>query len=168
MTPERIFVTSEHELMPLNWIPTSTNSIWAYFSCERLALSSTKSLQTRPFGKELWRIAAQHLQGAEDGVNDEEWVRERESRSVWEVEEVSERGKWERKGARGRENLLKGSIFVGGEKNNCGNSIRRKARSEAGQKGYQRALTQSQFSSFFLNCCVWGFNLLQPAWFDST
>lgn len=74
----------------------------------------------------------------------------RESRSVWEVEEVkevSERG--ERKGDRGRENLQKGSIFVGGEKNNYGNSIRRKARSEAGQKRYQRALTQSQFSSFF-------------------
>lgn len=44
---------------------------------------------------------------------------------------------WRRAGTghreeRGRENLLKGSIFVGGESNNYGNSIRGKPRTEAG------------------------------------
>lgn len=34
----------------------------------------------------------------------------------------------------GRENLLKGSIFVGGEENNYGNAIGGRPRAEAGQR----------------------------------
>ena len=61
---------------------------------------------------------------------------EREKRAVGEgVKEgaIEERVKREK----GSENLLKGSIFVGWEKNNHGNFIRRKPKPEAGQKRYQ-------------------------------
>lgn len=76
-------------------------------------------------------------------------MRQDETKSV-KVEERARAGEGERrraarrgneggesKGEIGRENLLKESIFAGWEKNNHGNSIRRKPRPEAGQKRYQ-------------------------------
>lgn len=53
-------------------------------------------------------------------------------------ERGNERGQESKEGGREEEKiLLKGSIFVGWEKNNHGNSIRRKPRPEGGQKRYQ-------------------------------
>lgn len=73
---------------------------------------------------------------------------------------------WGEGGSRNRENLLKGSIFVGGERNNCGNSIGGKPRTEAGQKGAPMSADKRPLrplTAVFIGC-----NLLLPALLAST
>lgn len=131
--------------------------------CEGLTPRRPVKYQRNPFRRDLC-VFVKLLGEAGERADGEERVRLRERESA-----QKRAGKWreqESARARGRERkreFAERKHFCGGEKNNYGNSVRRKPRPEAGQKRYQCALSKSQFTSF--HCCVyWGFNLLQPAW----
>lgn len=68
-------------------------------------------------------------------------------------------------GERGRENLLKGSIFVEGRKT----TMETPSEENQDQRQNKRGTNEHSQRATSFHCCVyWGFNLLQPAWVDPT